>query len=72
MHLVPGGDRVDRLDALEGLKPDLGFELGTECTTFLGHDAGSFVVLLLTIPAVQLSGATSLTSTQPGLDFDSF
>jgi hypothetical protein len=35
MHPVLGGDRVNRLDALQGIKPNLGFELGTVLTTFL-------------------------------------
>lgn len=35
MHAALGGDRVNRLDAFQGIKPDLGFELGTVLTTFL-------------------------------------
>ncbi|MFM7817026.1 MAG: hypothetical protein ACKPGI_08670, partial [Verrucomicrobiota bacterium] len=46
------------LDALEGLKTYLGFQIGTVLTSFLGHrdrvsDSG------LTIRPVQLSGTTS-------------
>lgn len=37
MHAVFGGDRVERLDPLQGFEPDLGFELGTVQTSFLGH-----------------------------------
>ena len=49
---------MHRLDALEGLKTYLGFQIGTVLTSFLGHgdrvsDSG------LTIRPVQLSGTTS-------------
>src|SRR5882672_8430797 len=35
MHAMPGGDRVNRLDALQGIKSNLGFELGTVLTSLL-------------------------------------
>ena len=45
------------LEALKGIEPDLGFELGTMLTTFLRHGTG--LVLDLTIPPVQFLGSTS-------------
>ena len=59
MHAVFGGNRMDRVDALQGIKTNLGFELGTVLTSFFGH-GDRFPDFGLTIRPVQLSGSTSL------------
>jgi len=56
---MPGGDGVDRVDALPGIKTNLRFELGTMLTAFLG-DGDRFPDFGLTIWPIQLSGSTSI------------
>jgi len=62
MDLVFCGYGVDRLEALEGLKTNTGFQIGTVLTAFLGH-VDRFSGLDLTIRPVQFPGTTSL---EPG------
>lgn len=64
MHLELRRDGVDRIDALQGFKTYLGFQIGTVLTSFLGHwDRCS--EFGLTIRPVQLSGSTSLKLITP-------
>jgi transposase InsO family protein len=55
---MPGGNGVNRVDALQGIKTNLGFKMGTVLTAFLRH-GDRFPDFGLTIRPVQLSGTTS-------------
>jgi hypothetical protein len=55
---MPGGNGVNRVDALQGIKTNLGFKMGTVLTAFFGH-GDRFPDFGLTIRPVQLSGSTS-------------
>jgi hypothetical protein len=59
MHAVFGGDCVDRVDALQGIKTHLSFELGTVLTAFLGRE-NRCPDFGLTIRLFQLSGPAQL------------
>ena len=52
---------MNRIDALQGIKTNLGFELGAVLTAFLRH-GDRFPDFGLTIRPVQLSGTTSVGS----------
>jgi hypothetical protein len=59
MNAMPGGNRVNRVDALQGIKTNLGFEPGTVLASFLGPMDRRLGLWIDDPLPVQFSGTTS-------------